>query len=302
MSTPNTSVMFVDADAKSRMAAWFETFRSTLQVPTESRFVETPEGRTHVLVAGPEEAPPLVCLHGALASSAQLLPELGPLVERHRIYAIDVVGQSVMSADRRIDVRDDSYGHWLSAVCAGLGLTRVGLFGVSWGGFVALRTAKVAPDLVDALVLLVPAGVVAGSAWTGFTKLGWPLLTYRLSPSEARLRRVVDALFTTFDERWSRWFGDAVLSYRMDMRVPPLATAEDLRAFASRGRPTLFVAGDDDVSFPGSKLLARARELVPHAEVELLAACKHCPPTDDAFRARTAHRVQALLEGARAGG
>jgi len=297
-----TTTMFVDDNARSRMAGWFDTFRETLPFPTETRLVDTPEGRTHVLVAGPVDAPPLVCLHGALATSAHVLPELGSLVERHRIYAIDVVGQSVMSADRRIDVRDDSYGTWLAAVCKALGLSKIILFGVSWGGFVALRTAKVAPELVDALILLVPAGIVAGSAWAGFKQVGWPMLTYRLSPSEKRLRRLFESLFTTYDERWSKYFGDAVLSYRMDMRIPPLAKPEELAAFTARGRPTLVLGGADDVSFPGAALVTRAKELIPHAEVDLLEACKHCPPFDDAFRASTANRVRRFLDASGVGG
>lgn len=296
-----TSTMFVDDDAKGRMAAWFETFRATLPFQTEARIVDTPDGPTHVLVAGPADAPPLVCLHGALATSAHLLPELGSLVKSHRIYAVDVMGQSVMSADRRIDVRTDAYGLWLAAVYDGLGLASAPLFGVSWGGFVALRAAKVAPELVDALVLLVPGGVVNGSAWAGFTTVGWPLLVYRLSPSPERLRRLVDAMFTSYDERWSSWFGDAVLSYRMDMRVPPLAKPEELAAFAARRRPTLVLGAADDVSFPGQMLIARAKDLIPHAEVELLAECKHCPPFDDEFRSRTATRVQTFLGQARGG-
>jgi pimeloyl-ACP methyl ester carboxylesterase len=291
-----TTTIFVDDDAKGRMAGWFDTFRSTLPFETETRFVDTPEGRTHVLVAGPVDAPPLVCLHGALATSAHVLPELGSLVERYRIYAIDVMGQSVMSADRRIDVRDDSYGTWLAGVCRGLGLTKVILFGVSWGGFVALRTAKVAPDLIEALILLVPAGVVSGSAWAGFTRVGWPMLTYRLSPSEKRLRRLVDAMFTTYDERWTKYFGEAVRSYRFDMRIPPLAKLEDLASYKG---PTLVLGADGDVSFPGAALIARAKELFPHAEVGLLEGCKHCPPVEDDFRAKTATRIQAFLEGAR---
>lgn len=289
-----TTLMFVDDTAKTRIAGWFETFRSSLPFTNESRWVETSAGRTHVLVAGPEDGPPLVCLHGALASSAHVIPELGSLVERYRIYAVDVVGQSVMSEDRRVDVRDTSYGTWLRDVCTGLGLSRITLFGVSWGGFVALRTAQVAPELVEALVLMVPAGMVAGSAWAGFTKLGWPMLTYRLLPSEKRLRRVVDALFTTQDEKWTKYFGDALLSYRLDMRVPPLTRPEDVASFKGR---TLVLGADDDVSFPGPALLARARELFPHAEVELLASCKHCPPTEDAFRERTAQRVRSFLDG-----
>ncbi len=293
-----TTTIFVDEDAKGRITQWFETFRSTLSCAVESRFVDTPHGRTHVLVTGPEDAPPLVCFHGALASSAHVLPELGSLVTRYRVHAVDVVGQSVMSADTRLDVRDDSYGEWARAVFDGLGLARAALFGVSWGGFVAMRATKVMPDRIDALVLFVPAGVVSGPVWKGFTTVGWPMLAYRLSPSEKRLRRLVDGLYTTHDERWAQYFGDAVRSYRMDMRIPPLAKPSDLAEFTTRKRPTLVLGADDDVSFPGHALVARAKELIPHAEVEVLEHCKHCPPFDDAFRTRMADRVHAFLRPA----
>ena len=290
-----TKPMFVDDAARARMADWFETFRAAIVVPTESRTVETPFGKTHVLMAGPADGPPLVVLHGALATSAHVLPELGSLVERHRVYAVDVLGQSVMSDDRRLDVGDDSYGAWLAAVCAGLALTRTTVFGVSWGGFVALKLAKVAPALIESLVLMVPAGVVTGSAWTGFTKVGWPMLTYRLSPSQKRLERLVAALFTSDDARWTTYFGDAVRSYRMDMRIPPLVKPEDVAAYQG---PVLVLGADEDASFPGAALLARAKELFPRAETELLTQCKHCPPVDDGFRARTAALIGSFLRKA----
>jgi hypothetical protein len=49
------------------------------------------------------------------------------------------------------------------------------------------------------------------------------------------------------------------------------------------------------VSFPGAKLLARAKELLPRAETELLEGCRHSPPTDDAFRARLCGRIARFL-------
>jgi pimeloyl-ACP methyl ester carboxylesterase len=82
----------------------------------------------------------------------------------------------------------------------------------------------------------------------------------------------------------------------MDMRVPPLATPEDVSSYKG---PTLVLGADDDVTFPGAALIARAKELFPGAEVELLEGCKHCPPVEDDFRARTASRVHAFLERAR---
>jgi len=42
-------------------------------------------------------------------------------------------------------------------------------------------------------------------------------------------------------------------------------------------------------------LLARAQELFPRAETELPERCMHCPPVDDAVRARTAARVATFL-------
>lgn len=50
-----TTAMFVDRAARGRMQEWFDAFRSDLPFSTESRFVDTAEGRTHVLVTGPED-------------------------------------------------------------------------------------------------------------------------------------------------------------------------------------------------------------------------------------------------------
>jgi 2-hydroxy-6-oxonona-2,4-dienedioate hydrolase len=290
---PDTNI-FVDNTARDRMANWFATFREALPFPTESRIVETDEGSTHVLIAGPSDAPPLVVLHGALATSAHILPELGDLVTRHRVYAIDVIGQSVMSADKRIDVAGDAYGRWLTNVCKALELKDgITLFGVSWGGFVSIRAACVAPELVKALILFVPAGVVSGSFWSGFVKLGWPMLMYRFSPNEKRLARVAEAMLSSPDDRWTKYFGEALLAYKLDMRVPPLTKVEDTSAIKA---PVLVFGADDDVSFPGAALTTRAKELFPHAEIELLENCKHCPPTTAEFRAKTASRVTAFLQ------
>lgn len=108
-------------------------------------------------------------------------------------------------------------------------------------------------------------------------------------PREAQQRR----------ERWSKYFGDAVLSYRMDMRIPPLTTPEEVAPFAAERRPTLILGADDDVSFPGHALVARAKELFPHAEVGVFEARKHRPPFEDAFRAKMAERVHDFLARSR---
>lgn len=280
---------FKGDQAKALLRQWHERFREKLRTPTESRTVPTRFGETHVLVGGPESAPPLVMLHGALASSAHLLGELEPLLQQFRVYAIDVVGQSVMSADARPSVSTNAYGEWLVDVLDALGLPRANVVAVSWGGFVAIRLAVVAPERIERLVLLVPAGVVNGRAWEGFSKIAFPMMLYRLMPTERRLKAFVRHLLTTVDDDWAPYLGDSFRSFNMDMRIPALARPEELARLTA---PVMVVAADKDVSFPGAAVLARARQLFPTlAEEELLQNCLHSPPTTDAFRAWLSSRI-----------
>ncbi|WP_164012854.1 alpha/beta fold hydrolase [Pyxidicoccus trucidator] len=284
---------FRGEQAKGVLLRWYDHFRARLKVPTESRTVKTRFGDAHVLVGGPETAPSVVILHGALASSAHVLHELAPLLERFRVYAVDVVGQSVKSADARPSVSNNEYGEWLTDVLDGLSLERPHVVGVSWGGFVAIRLAAHAPERIHRLALLVPAGVVNGSHWDGLTRIALPMMMYRLSPSERRLKAFVRHLLTTTDDDWAAFLGDAVRSVNMDMRVPALAKPEE---FTRLKAPTLVLGADLDVSFPGQQLLARAPELFPTlTDRELLKDCLHCPPTTDAFRRYLSERIGGFL-------
>ena len=287
------SIMFVNDEKKALMRDWYARFRSRILVPTTEAVVETSFGEAHALLAGPESAPPLVVLHGAFASSAHVLPELGSLVTTRRIVAIDVVGQSPMSADRRVDLEGDSYGRWLGEATSALGIERFDLLGISWGGFVSLRAACLAPGRIDKLVLLVPAGVVEASWWKGMREVGWPMLMYKLFPSEARLRRVVDGIFSAVDDDWFGYFKDALGAYRLDIRVPPLFSAADLERVRC---PVLVFGAELDSQFPGAALIERAKTLFPGVEVELLVGAKHSPPLDDVFRSRLSQRIQRFLD------
>ncbi len=283
------SAIFESEAGRDQVRGWHRHFRERITAPLESRTLPTTVGETHVLVGGPVDAPPVVLLHGAMASSSQVLHELADLMAGHRVYAVDVIGQSVMSADVRLPVDDDSYGRWLVEVLEGLDLEAAHVVGVSWGGFVAQRLAILAPERVRKLVLLVPAGIVSGPMWAGFWKLGWPMMMYRKFPSEARRAKLFRHLLTTPDDpSWVPFLGDAFLAYRLDMRIPAVTKDGELDALAA---PTLVLGAGADLSFPGAKMLRRVRELLPNAEVELLEGHRHCPATTDEFREWLARRI-----------
>jgi 2-hydroxy-6-oxonona-2,4-dienedioate hydrolase len=285
--------LFKDDQARATILTWFDRFRGKLPVPTQGRTVATRFGDTHVLVGGPEGAPSVVVLHGALASSAHVLVELAALLERFRVYAVDIVGQSVKSAEAQPSVSNNEYGAWLVDVLDRLALPRTHVVGVSWGGFVAIRLAALAPERIDRLALLVPAGMVKGSAWAGLTKLMIPMMLYRMFPSERRLHAFVSHLLTTLGDDWTPYLRDAFRAYNLRMSVPALARAEELAGLRA---PTLVIAAGRDLSFPGEQVLARAAELFPAlAGTELLADAQHSPPTTDAFRRWLGARISGFL-------
>jgi 2-hydroxy-6-oxonona-2,4-dienedioate hydrolase len=285
--------MFKSQQAREVMLEWYERFATRLPGDLERRKVPTRLGETHVLVGGPADGPPLVLLHGALASSAAVLGELSPLLNRFRVYAVDVLGQSAMSADARPSVKNDEYGEWLVEVMDALGCARAHLVGISWGGFVSVRLAVVAPERIDRLVLLAPAGMVSGPFWAGLTKVGWPMMRYQRSPTPENLRRAMQHMLTTLDDEWLPYLGAALTSYTMNMQVPRLATADELKRFTA---PTLVIGAELDLSFPGEQLVARARQLFSGPlETEVLMGARHSPPTTDAFRLQLSTRVSDFL-------
>lgn len=250
--------------------------------------VKTRFGETHMLIAGRDEAVPLVVVHGGMGNSALALWDGGPLLERFRIYALDVLGQSVKGADVRLRMDSADYGEWLVDVLDALGFQKAHLYGASLGGYILRKLAETAPDRIDRLALLVPSGIVAGPFLQGITRSGIPLALYRATGSQAALKRFLDSLFTVPDPLFGDYMSQALKHYKLDLALPPLGTPEALAAFR---RPTLIMAASDDITGPGRALLARAAQLFPHATLELHEHHKHVPPTDPASRARLCARV-----------
>ena len=110
---------------------------------------------------------------------------------------------------------------------------------------------------------------------------------------DKRWAALAQNLLTTTDDDWSPYLRTAFDSFNMDMRVPKLATVDELAAFRA---PTFVVAGDTDYSFPGEKLIARAKQLFPAlVGTELVPNCKHCPPTTDTFRHWLSEKIAGFL-------
>jgi pimeloyl-ACP methyl ester carboxylesterase len=241
--------------------------------------VGTRLGDTHVLVLGPEGAPPVVFLPGANALNPTCLKWFLPLAGSYRLHAPDIVGQPGFSAQTRPSPKGDGHAFWAEDVLDGLGLERAPLVGLSYGAAVAIRTIGLAPERVSRAALVSPAAIAARPFLRMLVEIGAPTLLYRLRPTEERLTRAATPLFTEPEDPAFvpavRQLGAAIRHLRLDADLPRTATEEELWGF---GGPVAVFASEEDALFPARAVLPRAREIFPNLAVaELLEGCRHVP-------------------------
>lgn len=277
---------------RQRLEAWYDHFQAKIETPVQSIHVPTTWGENHVLVVGPEDAPPLVALHAMRTGASFLLAELAPLLTLYRVYAPDLPGQSIRGLDVRQPLDDQSAVRWTAELLDSLSLGSTNLFGISWGGYLARAAASALPERVNKLALMVPAGIANGSHLTGLLKMAFPMIRYQIRPTEANLKKLLTPIVSSWDEDWGAYIGCSLRDLKMDPRIPPLATDAQLQALTM---PVLAIVGDDDISFPGRAIHERLRRVLPSAEIELVENCKHCPPTTPEFRAWLAGRLKTFF-------
>jgi len=139
-----------------------ERYRQFLKywpVPHQQTRVPTTQGETFVIVSGPENAPPLLLLHGGASNSAMWMGEISSFARLFRVYCIDMIGEPGLSAPSRPPLGSDAYGVWLDDVLNHLSLDRVSVVGISLGGWLAFDYAIRRPARVEKIVALCPGGI-----------------------------------------------------------------------------------------------------------------------------------------------
>lgn len=287
--------IYKNEQGRQLMADWYQTFLDRLDEPVGFRHVETSLGTTHVLTAGPEDRPPLLCFHGVLGSAPYALSLVRRLIPHFRILFPDTPGQPGRSAETRLPMRGDAYGSWAVEVMDGLQLPSARVLGVSMGGYIATKLAAHAPGRIATLGLWVPGGLVSASGWSAF-RLGWASLASYLFPSEARTRNLYDEIFTDYDDTYYRYYRDAMQYVVADRTMPQNARRG---AFDALEAPVFLVAHEHDVVFPAHSLVARAKREFPNLRsAETIPDWKHVPPfTPGATNAVLDRLKDFLLEG-----
>ncbi|PWV55011.1 alpha/beta fold hydrolase [Nocardiopsis sp. L17-MgMaSL7] len=231
--------------------------------------VPTREGETFVLACGPEQAPPLVLLHGSGANGSHWYADLPAWSEHFRVYSVDLVGEPGLSAPSRPDLATEASALWLDDVLAGLDVHTTAMVGMSLGGWTALDYAVRRPGRITRLALGCPGGLGAQRRWSilaaGLLMLLGPrarersvryLVGLDRSGNEAVLEEVM-AVFTRFRPR---------------TEALPVLSDDALRTL---DLPLQVTVGDRDRMFDSSETARRVRACVPHAHVRVLPGVGH---------------------------
>jgi pimeloyl-ACP methyl ester carboxylesterase len=133
-----------------------------------------------------------------------------------------------------------------------------------FGAGVILRLAAYAPQRITKMALFVPAGVVSVPITSMVFKVGLPYLLYTLFPSRKRLYRAVQWMGRDIEDDVLELIEAVFQHVRVEPEMPrPVAKAE-LAEFTA---PTLVIAAEKDVMFPGEAVTKRAIEIFSNLTV-----------------------------------
>lgn len=123
-----------------------------------SRFIELDGFNVHYRDEGSRDKPVLVMIHGVVASLHTWDGWVSAFAPHYRIIRFDVPGFSLTGPKRDGDYSAERMMRVFGLLLDYLGIAKASIAGNSLGGYIAWNFAVAAPERVDKLVLIDPAG------------------------------------------------------------------------------------------------------------------------------------------------
>jgi pimeloyl-ACP methyl ester carboxylesterase len=294
--TLNASI-YKSPEGKAKCLAVYDTALARWPVPYEQLDLPTRFGSTHVIASGSKDAPPLVLLHGNWATAMMWSSAIAELSRDFRAYALDQIDDVGKSIPTRIPASRADYAEWLLDVFDQLGLQQADIVGLSYGGFLAVNFALYASDRVKRLILLCPGVPNFGSPTRQYAIHGMPLILF---PSRLTGRWLIQGLSIRGyqpDDLEAEQLIVSALSLRSRIPFRPVFGADE---FGNLNMSVLLLVGDREILYDAESAIARARELIPHLEAEIIPDAGHMLATDQP-EAVISRALQFLQDAGRMG-
>ena len=247
------------------------------------------------------DGPPLLLLHGITSSSQTWSDVLPGLAERHTVIAPDLIGHGA-SAKPRADYSLGSFAAGVRDLLVLLGHERATVVGHSLGGGIAMQFSYQFPERVERLVLVASGGLgrevhamlraaaLPGADWvlpavarTGLLGAGAAAgrLVARLGVHPgADFEGIADGWATLEDPDTCRAFLHTARSI-IDLHGQRVDASDKL--YLAADLPVQIVWGARDPLIPVAHA-HHARELLPHARLDVFEQAGHFPFRDEPQR------------------
>ena len=149
------------------------------------------------------------------------------------------------------------------------------MVGISFGGFITWKTLVFDSRRVSKAFLIVPAGIVNGNPLKAMWNVFLPMKLYQWRKNRKYVHQFLNKLFTEPNEFAINFLAKVFLHFEMDFSPIPLITKEEAKKITT---PIHIIGADNDLLFPGKKMLKHAEEIFPslHKSI-LLKNAKHVP-------------------------
>ncbi|WP_230210332.1 alpha/beta fold hydrolase [Streptomyces kaniharaensis] len=264
---------FVSEEARGKFLEAYDRAMELWPGPREELDVETGYGTVHVHRYGARTGEPIVLLHGHAGHASNWYPQIAALGENHPVYAIDTLDDPGRSVQRAVAAGSEENAAWLGEVLAGLGLERVHLVGLSYGGWLALNQAVHAPERLASIVPLDPGGIEKVPARFYAHMIGGLFGMLAPRPLRPALGRLLanPALSSPSEMIAPLMLG--MRTYKPNTR--PAARPFTDEELSSIQLPTLVLLGRRSALLRPRQVLKRVTALIPNVQAEIVQRAGH---------------------------
>ena len=265
--------MFKSQKGKKEILCLYDEKLESLNIDFEYLSVNTSFGKTNIIAVGDPENPPIIIIHGSNGCAPIALETYANLHKKYRVFAVDVLAQPNKSAQTRLSMKDDSYGKWMNEIIADLKIDSVTMAGFSFGGLIILKTLEHDESKIREVYLSAPAYIVNGNPLKAIFKVFIPMKRYMKTQKVKYVETFLSHLFTDRDEFAVDFLSNVFLEFDMDFTPVPVIDAKKAGKITT---PITIFAAQDDILFPGSKMIKRATKIFPSLrKSRLLKHSKH---------------------------
>jgi pimeloyl-ACP methyl ester carboxylesterase len=234
--------IYKSPQVRARLMEIYDAKMKEWPVPYESIYLDTSYGKVHVIVSGPEDAPPMLLLHASGIAAWSWMYNVEELSQHYRTYAIDLIGDAGRSEydslDHRMEDGQDQ-AELYTEITDQLGVEKAYVVGASEGGFLGSNYALHTPGRVEKLVLLGPMGYAG--ATQSIIRITFAQL-FPLKPIQDSTYRWAFSDDPKLEEAFGEWFRLVMTCFPQKVAPMPLKPEER----QSIQVPVLFVFGERD--------------------------------------------------------